>query len=55
MGFGSHYVTFPGWCFSTEDYYEWVNEHCHDVHDGKLIPDWFFYLIVMNVKNKENL
>ena len=27
MGFGSHHVSSPGFCFSTEDYNEWVNKH----------------------------
>ena len=24
MGFRSHYVSSPGWCFSTENYKEWI-------------------------------
>ena len=46
MGFGSHYVSFPGFCFSTEDYNEWMNEHYpnknDDDDDEKIIPDWFY-------------
>ena len=46
MGFGSHYVSSPGFCFSTEDYNEWVNEHYpnnnDDDDDEKIIPDWFY-------------
>ena len=45
MGFGSHRVSFPGFCFSTEDYNEWVNKHYpnnNDDDDEKIIPDWFF-------------
>ena len=45
MGFGSHHVSSSGFCFSTEDYNEWMNEHYpnnnnNDV-DEKIIPDWF--------------
>ena len=52
MVFGSHHVSSPGFCFSTEDYNEWVNEHypnnndddddddCDD--DEKIFPDWFY-------------
>ena len=46
MGFGSHYVSSPGFCFSTEDYNEWMNEHYpnnnNDDGDEKMIPDWFY-------------
>ena len=44
MGFGSHYVTPPGWCFSTEDYNEWMKRHYHntDDDDEKIIPKWFY-------------
>ena len=46
MGFGSHYVSSPGFCFSTEDYNEWMNEHYpnnnNDDDDEKMIPDWFY-------------
>ena len=44
MGFGSHHVSSPGFCFSTEDYNEWMNKHYpnnYDV-DEKIIPDWFY-------------
>ena len=46
MGFGSHYVSSPGSCFSTEDYNEWMNKHYpnnnNNDDDGKIIPDWFY-------------
>ena len=45
MGFGSHYVTSPRFCFSTEEYNEWMNEHYHkidDDNDDKIIPKWFY-------------
>ena len=45
MGFGSHYVSSPGFCFSTEDYNEWMNEHypnSNNDDDEKIIPDWFY-------------
>ena len=43
MGFGSHYITSPGWCFLTEDYNEYMNKQYHNDNDDneKLIPDWF--------------
>ena len=45
MGFGSHHVNSPGFCFSTEDYNEWVNKHYpnnNNDDDEKIIPDWFY-------------
>ena len=46
MGFGSHHVSSPGFCFSTEDYNEWVNKYYpnnnNDDGDEKIIPDWFY-------------
>ena len=33
MGFGSHYVPSPGWCFSTEDYDKWMNKHFCNTKD----------------------
>ena len=46
MGFGSHYVSAPGFCFSTEDYNEWMNKHYPNNNnkddDEKIIPDWFY-------------
>ena len=46
MGFGSHYVSSPGFCFSTEDYIEWMNKHYpnnnNNNDDEKIIPDWFY-------------
>ena len=44
MGFGSHHVSSPGFCFSTEDYNEWVNKHYpnNNNDDEKIIPDWFY-------------
>ena len=43
MGFGSHYVSSPGFCFSTEDYNKWMTKHypSSDDDDEKIIPDWF--------------
>ena len=42
MGFGSHHVSSSGFCFSTEDYNEWVNKHYPNNNDDeKIIPDWF--------------
>ena len=44
MGFGSHYVSSPGFCFSTEDYNDWMNDHYPntDDDDEKIIPKWFY-------------
>ena len=45
MGFGCHYVSSPGFCFSTEDYNEWMNKHypsSDDDDDEKIIPKWFY-------------
>ena len=45
MGFGSHHVSSSGFCFSTEDYNEWVNKHYpnnNNDDDEKIIPDWFY-------------
>ena len=44
MGFGSHFVSSPGWCVSTEDYNEYIKKHCHNIDDDdeKIIPDWFY-------------
>ena len=44
MGFGSHYVSSPGFCFSTEDYNEWMNEYYPNSvdDDERMIPDWFY-------------
>ena len=46
MGFGSHYVSSPGFCFSTEDYNEWMNKHYpnnnNNDDDEKIFPDWFY-------------
>ena len=45
MGFGSQYVTSPGWCCSTEDFNDYTNEHYHNIDDDddeKTFPDWFY-------------
>ena len=43
MGFGSFYLSTPGWGFSTEEYFEYINKHCHIINDDdeKIVPDWF--------------
>ena len=49
MGFSSHYVTSPRFCFSTEEYNEWMNEHYHkidDDNDDKIIPKWFLFTLL---------
>ena len=45
MGFGSHYVSSPEFCFSTEDYNEWVNKHYPNSDDEKIIPNWFYLIL----------
>ena len=35
MRFGSYYVSFPGYCFSIEDYNEWINDHYHNTDDDE--------------------
>ena len=45
MGFCSHYVSSPGFCFSTEDNNEWMNKHypnTDDDDDEKIFPEWFY-------------
>ena len=45
MGYGSHCVTSPRMCFSTEDYKEWMDEryYNYDDDDGeKILPKWFY-------------
>ena len=44
MGFGSQYVSFPGFCFSTENYNEWMNKHYPNSDVGeKIILEWFLF------------
>ena len=45
MGLGSHYVSSPRFCFSTEDYNEWMNKHYHNTDksdDERIIPKRFY-------------
>ena len=46
MGYGSHHVSSPGFCFSTEDYNDWVNSHYPNTDknddDERIIPKWFY-------------
>ena len=46
MGLSSHHFTSPRFCFSTENYNEWMNKHYHksDNDDEKIIPESFFLL-----------
>ena len=49
MGFGSQYVTSSRFCFSTEDYNEWMNEYYHKSDDDncdRIIPKWFFFTLL---------
>ena len=42
MGFGSHYVISARFCFSTEDYNEYIKKHYHNNDDDEnIIPEWF--------------
>ena len=44
MGYGDYCLCFPRYCFSTEDYKEWVNKHYakSDDDDEKSFPKWFY-------------
>ena len=46
MGYGSHHVSSSGFCISTEDYNDWVDDHYpntkKDDDDEKIIPKWFY-------------
>ena len=44
MGLGSHYVSSPGFCFSTDDYNEWMNKHypSNDEGDEKIVTKRFY-------------
>ena len=55
IGFGSHYVSSPGWCFSTEDYIECINKHYHNIDDDdddeKILPNWFYLPYCVECEN----
>ena len=53
MGYGDHCISSPRYCFSTQDSNEWMNKHYPNDDDEKIIPKWFYLilLIVMIVKN----
>ena len=44
MGYGNNCIIFPRYCFSTQDYIEWLNDNYHntDDDDEKIIPKWFY-------------
>ena len=44
MGSGNHCISSPRYCFSTQDYKEWMNNHYHNtnVDDEKIFPKCFF-------------
>ena len=45
MGFGSHHVSSSGFCISTEDYNNWINDHYPNTDkndDERIIPKWFY-------------
>ena len=47
MGFGSHHVTSPGRCYSTEDYNEYTKNYYHNIDDDDddgetVVPGWFY-------------
>ena len=46
MGFGDRCISSPRYCFSTQDYNEWMNKHYPRSDNGsdveKLIPDRFY-------------
>ena len=44
MGFGDHCISSPRYCFSTQEYKEWMNKHYpnnDDDDEEKIIPKWF--------------
>ena len=44
MGFGDHCLSSPSYCFSTQEYNEWMNNHylnTDNSDDEKIIPKWF--------------
>ena len=46
MGYGDHCISSSRYCFSTQDYNEWMNDHYHKNDDDndydKIIPKWFY-------------
>ena len=43
MGYGNHCISSPFYCFSTQDYNEWMNKHYPNSDDDeKIIPKWFY-------------
>ena len=53
LGFCSHCVTSPRWCFSTQDYIEHTINYYQKINDDdeKIIPDWFDLLYCEECKN----
>ena len=44
MGYGDHFISSPRYCFSTQDYNEWMNNHYPNTDksdDERIIPKWF--------------
>ena len=43
MGYGDHCISSPRYCFSTQDYNEWMNKpYPNSDDDEKIIPKWFY-------------
>ena len=44
MGYGNHCISSPRYCFSTQDYIEWMNKHYpnNGDDDEKIIPNWLY-------------
>ena len=43
MGYGDHCLSSPRYCFSTQNYNEWMNKlHPNSDDDEKIIPKWFY-------------
>ena len=43
MGYGDHCISSPRYCFSTQDYNEWMNKHYPNSDDDeKIIPKGFY-------------
>ena len=44
MGYGDHCISSPRYCFSTQEYNVWMNNHYANTDksdDERIIPKWF--------------
>ena len=55
MGYGFYRITSPRYCFSTQDYNEWMNKPYFNGDDvEKIFPKWF-YLKLPHCDECENI